>query len=153
MKTNQDRLILYVAGLTALMLLLVLTGDLIPIVFRLIVHTGCIMGIISIMMLRNVLSDSRAAVIWRLYALGLVIMSGIILTIIFLHERFETGDPLLLGMEPGTTLLVFGISLFPFWFIVLWVIGFRRAIVPLEKEHHLNQLKSERAESREDADG
>jgi hypothetical protein len=135
------------------MLILVFTGDLIPLSIRSIIYAGCIMGIFSIMMMRNILKDARAIVFWRLYVIGLVIMFCIIIAIIFMHDGFETGDALLLGMQPGTALMVFGPSLFPFWFIVLFVIGFRRAIVPQEREDHLNQLKSQGMESGDSADG
>ena len=80
-------------------------------------------------------------------------MFCILIGIIFLHEGFETGDALLLGMEPGTALMVFGPSLFPFWFLILWVTGFRRAIVPQEREDHLNQLTLQEVEGEDGADG
>ena len=153
MISNQDRPILIIAVLCSLMLLLVLTGDWVHIVLRSILYSGCIMGIFTVMVLRNILKDGRALTFWRLYAIGLAIMFSIIIAIIFLHEGFQTGDALLLGMRPGTALMVFGPSLFPFCFLLLWVTGFRQAIVPQEREDRLNQLKSERTESGETADG
>lgn len=135
------------------MLVLIFTDDLIPLVPRSIIYAGCIMGIFTILGLGNILKDGRAILIWRLYALGFVIMFCILIGIIFLHESFETGDDLVMGMKPGTALMVFGPSLFPFWFTILWVIGFRRAIVPQEREDHLNQLVAKGTESEVGADG
>ncbi len=153
MTPNQDRPLLYVAGLSALMLLLVLTSDWIPPTLNSILYTGCIMGIFSILMLRNILRNARANTILKLYAAGLAVFFGVLVAIILLDERFESGDPFVLGMEPGTAIMVFGISLVPFWFIILWVTGFRRAFVPHEKEAHLNQLKPKNVESESDANG
>jgi len=153
MTTNQDRPYLIVAGLVSVMLVLVLTGDLIPLFPRSIIYSTCIMGIFTVVVLRNILKDARGIVFWRLYAIGMAIMFCIIIAIIVLHERFETGDALILGMKPATTLMVFGPSLFPFWFLLLWVIGFRRAIVPQEREDHLNRLMSQDTESEDNADG
>lgn len=135
------------------MLILVFTGDLIPLPPRSMIYSACIMGIFTVMVLRNILRDARALLFWRLYAAGLAIMFCILIGIIFLHEGFETGDALLLGMEPGTALMVFGPSLFPFWFLILWVTGFRRAIVPQEREDHLNQLTLQEVEGEDGADG
>ena len=136
-----------------MMLVLVFTGDWIPLFPRSIIYAGCIMGIFTMLVLRNILKDARAILFWRLYAVGLLVMFGILIAIIFMHEGFETGDPLLLGMQPGTAIMVLGPSLFPFWFLLLWVIGFRRAIVPQEREDHLNQLKSAGVKSGENTDG
>ena len=135
------------------MLVLVLTGDLIPLFPRTIIYATCIMGIFMVMVLRNILKDAGAILFWRLYAIGMVILFCIIICIIFLHEGFETGDALIMGMKPGTALMVFGPSLFPFWFLFLWVIGFRRAIVPQEREDHLNRLIAQDTESGDSADG
>ena len=74
------------------------------------------MGIFTVVVLRNILKDARGIVFWRLYAIGMAIMFCIIIAIIVLHERFETGDALILGMKPATTLMVFGPSLFPFYY-------------------------------------
>jgi hypothetical protein len=154
MNSKQDRPIICIAGLTALLLLLILTGDWIPIIPRSILYTVCMMGIFSILMLRNVLRENTTAIAyWRLYAIGLVILSVIFIAVVLIDGRFETGDALLMGMEPGTALMVFGLPLFPFWFTVLWVVGFRQAIMPQEREDHLNHIISDTSESEGSTDG
>lgn len=135
------------------MLVLLFIGESVSIHIRATIYSICLLSTIGILMLRNVLGGARAATIRILYGVGIVIMMGIFLAIIFLDNRFETGDSLILGMEPATALLVIGVNLFPYWFIALWVFGFRRAFVPLEKEHAMNQLKTELQKNREDADG
>ena len=145
---------MYVAGLAALMLLIILTGEWIPLILRSILYTICMMGIFSLLMLKNILRENaRSITYWRLYAVGLAILSGIFIAIIFIDKRFETGDTLTMGMEPGTALMVFGLPFFPFWFIVLWVIGFRASILPHEREDHLNWLKTNKAEIKGSTDG
>lgn len=144
METHQDRLLLLVVGFATVMLLSVLFGDWIPVLWQSIIYATAIMGVFTVLVLRNIISDSRGILIWRLFALGMLILFVIILSIILLDPRFEPGDPLLLGMQPATAIMVFGTSLFPFWFLILWVIGFRRAIVPQEREDHLNELKSDK---------
>ena len=154
MNSKQDRPIICIAGLTALLLLLILTGDWIPLILRSILYTVCMMAIFSILMLRNVLRENTAAIaFWRLYAIGLVILSAIFIAVVLIDGRFETGDALLMGMEPGTALMVFGLPLFPFWFTVLWVVGFRQAIMPQEREDHLNHIISDTSESEGSTDG
>ncbi len=153
MKPDRDRPIVYIAVLSSLMLLLVLTSDRIPPILSSILYTACIMGIFSLLMLRNILREARAIKILRLYATGLAVFFGVLIAIILLEEKFENGDTLVLGMEPGTAIMVFGISLVPFWFIILWVTGFRQAFVPHEREAHLNQLKSENVENEGNTDG
>lgn len=153
MKVNDNSVIGLLALLGTLMLLIVLIGDSVAVHIRATAYSICILSTVGILMLRNILGGSRAASIRFLYGLGIVIMLGILLAIIFLDGRFETGDKLLLGMEPATAFLVIGVSLFPYWFIALWVIGFRRAFVTPEKERRLNQLKADLPENKENVDG
>jgi len=153
MKPDRDRPIVFIAVLSSLMLLLVLTSDWIPPILSSILYTVCIMGTFSLLMLRNILREARATKILKLYAAGLAVFFCVLIAIIPLEEQFEHGDSLVLGMEPGTAVMVFGISFVPFWFVILWVTGFRQAFVPHEREAHLNQLKSENVENEGDTDG
>ena len=150
-KANHDGTFVCLAAVSGIMLVVVLIGDLIPSPIAATVHTICTMGLIGVLMVRNILPGARLTRF--LYGVGIFIMLGIILAIIILDEIFETGDELVLGMEPATAFLVIGITLFPFWFIALWVITFRRAFVTPEKERLLNQLKAERQDTQESTDG
>ena len=62
---------------------------------------------------------------------------------IIFDYSFVAGDSLRFGMEPATAMLVFGVTFFPFSFVLLWVLGFERAIVTPEKEQRLKQLTEE----------
>lgn len=143
MKSNSDRPILLVAALAAVMLLMVFIGESIPIVIRTIVYAICVVGIMGILVLKNILSKARATVFRRLFGIGYLIFGGILVSIILFDYWFVPGDALRFGMEPATAMFVFGVTFFPFFFVILWVVGFERAVVTPEKESHLEQVKKE----------
>ncbi len=146
MKSNSDRLVFFVAAFTALMLLMVFVGGSIPPTVRTIIYAICIVGIMGVLVLKNLLSEARVAVFRRLFIAGYVIFGGILVSIVLFDDSFVVGESLLFGMEPATALLVFGVTFFPFWFVILWVLGFKRVVVTPEKEERLKQLMEERKE-------
>jgi len=143
MKSNSDRLILIVAVLSAVMLLMVFAGESIHIVVRTIAYGICIVGIMGFLVLKNLLKEARAALFGKLFMAGFLIYGGILVLMILFDHSFVAGDSLRFGMEPATAMLVFGITFFPFSFVLLWVLGFDRAIVTPEKEQRLKQLTEE----------
>lgn len=143
MKSNSNLPILTVATLTAIMLLMVFVGESIPILFRTIAYAICVVGVMGILVLMNILSEDRAGVFRKLFGIGYLIMGGILVSIILFDYWFATGDSLRFGLEPGTALLVFGVTFFPFAFIILWVLGFERVVVTPEKELRLKRLTEE----------
>ena len=108
-----------------------------------IVYSVCIVGVIGILVLKNLLRNARSLMLRRLFGIGFLIYAAILIAVILFDESFVVGDTLRLGMEPATAMLVFGVTFFPFTFTLLWVAGFDRAIVTPEKEERLKKLTEE----------
>ena len=143
MNDKSDRPLIGVAVFTAVMLLMVFIGESIPLVIRSIVYAICVVGIMGLLALKNLISDERAAVFRKLFGIGYLIFGGILILTILFDNSFVPGDSLRLGMEPATAMVVFGVTFFPFSFLILWLLGFERAIVTPEKELHLKRLVEE----------
>jgi hypothetical protein len=143
MKSNSDLPIRIVAALTGTMLLMVFVSESMPAPIRTIIFAICIVGIIGVLVLKNLLSGPRAAIFRKLFGLGFLVFWVILVSIILFDVSFAPGDTLRFGMEPATAMLVFGITLFPFSFVLLWVLGFDRAVLTPEKEQHLKKLTEE----------
>jgi hypothetical protein len=140
MNDKSDRPMVGVAIFTAVMLLMVFIGESIPMVVRTIVYAVCVAGIMGVLALKNLLSSESAAVFRKFFGVGYLIFGGILISVILLDISFVPGDSLPLGMEPATAMAVFGVTFFPFIFIILWLVGFERVIVTPEKEKHLKGL-------------
>jgi hypothetical protein len=130
-----------VGVLLVIMLGAVFAGSVLGSEVQATVFALALLGFASILMIRSLESGARARLIRALYFVGLMIFAGIILAIIELDHEAALGEALVLGMPPATALLVFGVSLFPFSFLILWVAGFSKAILPPEKAQQLERLR------------
>ena len=144
MRSKSELPIIAVAAFSGTMLLMAFAGDSIPLLLRTIIYAVCIMGVIGVLVLKNLLSNARSSALRRLFGIGFFFYAAILIAIILFDKSFVVGDTLLLGMEPATAMLVFGVTFFPFTFTLLWLIGFDQAIVTPEKEEHLKKLTEER---------
>ena len=153
MQKSSDTVIVIVGINVALLLVLVLSGDLINLHLRATFYAILLVSIQGIFITRNVLRTKETRSVMILYIVGVILFGMIVLSIIGFDKGYEPGNRLLLGMPPATALLVLGISLFPMWFMVLWVVFFHKAIVTPEKEKFLAQLKNEKQSNGEVSNG
>ena len=143
MNSQSDRPFIITAACLVVMLIMVFVGDALPLVFRTIVYGSCIVGIIGTLLVRNILPVREAARTRLVFTISMILMAVFVILIILLDKWFVPGDPLLLGMEPATAILVVGVTFLPFALIVFWLKDFQKSFVPPEKEKRLEKLKGE----------
>ncbi len=146
MTTKQETPMVFVALFTGIMLLMVFVGESLPEVVRTIIYALCLTGTIGVLVVKNILSEEGSSKFRRLFSIGFLIFAVILVFIILLDHWFVVGDSLHLGMEPATSLLVSGVTFFPFSFIFLWIIGFDRVVAPPEKRRRLEELSNQSRE-------
>ena len=78
----------------------------------------------------------------RLYQLFLGCQIVLTDAIVILGRNPTAPSNLWFGLHPGTALLVFGITLWPFMFVALWSIGFKKVVLPESHEQQIDALNS-----------
>ena len=132
MSSKQDRRMAAIGSLCGIILLLVLVGDRLSETIKLLTVALSLQSIAGLFIhsgLRVSKTDRRYQVS---YTICTVISGLILVSIILLEQRYGASPPKLFGMEAATTLLVLGITLWPFSLVTLWVLGFYRIVLPPE---------------------
>lgn len=141
MTTRQDRIIATAGILCSLMLLNILLGDRLTIFVKTLIFGIAIQSLFALI-IQGGLSQTQAARGYRI-AFGLCSLVSVLILIgvILLDQKFHQTNVLVLGMEPATTLFIFGITLWPFTFVILWAYGFNTAILPPETIKDLQRFE------------
>ncbi|MCS1409490.1 MAG: hypothetical protein M2R45_02671 [Verrucomicrobia subdivision 3 bacterium] len=143
MNSTQDRLVAMVAVLAVIILLSVLAGDQVSLFTRALMF-GVAMQLLFGIMIHLSLIPAPSAKRYRIaYNTVSIFMMIVVVGIILLDQRPYDPANLMMGMEPATALLVFGISLGPIAYVFLWLIGFYQAIFPASSSEALEKFKQE----------
>jgi hypothetical protein len=140
MAGKQDRIMATTGILSGVMLLNILLGDTLSIFVKTLVFGIAIQSLFGFFVQAG-LSQSDSARPYRVI-IGFCSLISVLLLIgvIILDHQFHQSTFLLFGMEPATTLFVFGITLWPFTFVFLWAFGFNKAILPPETIKKLERI-------------
>lgn len=129
-----------IATMALLLLLTILFGSTLPRLPQVLIAALTLATIFGIT-LQSGLSPSPAARGYRRAFQVASFVSGIVLVgVVLLDHQFHQSDGRILGMEPATTLLVFGITFWPFSFVLMWTLGFDQAVIPPETTKQIDEL-------------
>ena len=129
--------------LTGVLLLNVLVGNAISQLSRTLVFAIAMQIIFGITIHSSLSPSPKAAFLRKLFGICSGILCALFVVLILFDHRWHQTQRLLLDMEPATCLLVFGITLWPFSFILLWATGFHTAILPPASAAAVKQQQAE----------
>ncbi len=144
---SKDKYIAVLAILTAGLLGTILFGAFLPSFARTIITGIGFYGFIGIAIQVAIPSTPAAVPYRRWFARSSVILIGLFTSLAFLDQRYHGEAVLILGMEPATAMLVFGLTLWPFSYVALWVIGFDTAMLPLDQRQRIDREAASKPES------
>ena len=132
MNSKQDQRMATIGALCGIILLVILLGDGLPRTAKLLTVGISLQGLAGLL-IHSGLRLSKSERQYQITYLICSLISGLILVSIILLDRPSIkATETVFGMEPATALLVFGITLWPFSFVTLWVLGFYRFVIPSE---------------------
>ena len=142
MVTNsKDMTMALCGGLCLLMLVAIFSAERFPLGAS-ILFASALQFFFSGLILSGLVPTSTARNYRRLCQLFLIGQLILVNAIVILGHRKLNPADLLLGLHPGTTLLVFGITLWPFVFVTLWTIGFGKIVFPEPHQEQIESMKS-----------
>jgi hypothetical protein len=141
MAVTQDRIMATTGILSGVMLINILLGDTFSIFVKTLIFGIAIQSLFGFFIQAGLLQSDSARPYRVIIGICSLISVLLLIGVIVLDHQFHQSTFLILGMEPATTLFVFGITLWPFSLVFLWAYGFNKVVLSPETIKNLERIK------------
>lgn len=140
----KDRYITGIAVCAGAMLLAILLGGFIPPTAQVLLAGLALQGMLGLIVQLNLIPGRDTKRYRWAFGFSCLVFAAIFFGIVYLDHVYQGGAQLVAGMEPATALMVFGITLWPFTAVSLWVIGFQKVIYSTQAQQTIKSLATEK---------